>query len=120
MPIPAGMLTHKVRFERRASGEDEHGQEIDDWEIVATVRAWPIWGTGQERREAAQASASMPATFRVRESSDTRWLGPGARMRCDPARPVPDDWATAPAWDIRSVTRPEAGVLDVAAVRQVQ
>ena len=30
-----------------------------------------IWGTGAERREAAQLSASQPATFRVLADSET-------------------------------------------------
>lgn len=120
MPTDAGQLTHRVLIERRAVARDAFGAAEGTWTSIGRRWTWPRFGTGQERREAAQSSASLAATFRMRACSLTRSLGPADRLRCDPLRPVPSDLEAATAWDIRSVVPAEPGYVDVAAVAAVR
>jgi head-tail adaptor len=57
--------------------EDAYGGEVVDWTDFATEWAEYKPGTGQERRQAAQESASLSASFRVLDNASTRTVGPG-------------------------------------------
>lgn len=77
--------------------------------MVDTRRADIIFGTGQERRQAAQETASVPATFSMRRDSVTQTLTPADRLRYDDAD-----------WDISSIvpSRKYDAVLDITATRR--
>jgi head-tail adaptor len=115
--LPAGKLDRRVRFERRVSERNSVGnQKADAFEHLCDRSAWVQFGTGQERRQAAQDNATAPATFRVRRDQLTRQLKPRDRLRFDPV--TPGDLATAPVWDIVSAVPWEREAIDVAAVRK--
>jgi SPP1 family predicted phage head-tail adaptor len=55
----------RITFERAIVTQDAHGGEIEAWSAVADAFAEVLFGTGQERREAAQELATQAATFIV-------------------------------------------------------
>lgn len=61
----ASRRTELIWFERATITEDEHGGEILTWPgtYFATCRAQVRFGTAQEKREAAQETATQTATF---------------------------------------------------------
>lgn len=69
--MKAGPRNRRIVFQRKTIIEDDYGEEIEAWTDYAILWAGVIWGTGAERREAAQLSASQPATFRVLGNSET-------------------------------------------------
>ena len=122
MPIRAGTLRDPIALERRGTATDDLGTEVGTWTLLARTRAQVSYGTGQERRQAAQEQASMTATFRVRRSSVTAALAPlGDRVRFDPSATLPADPIPAdfPAWDITSVAPFERDAIDITAVLAV-
>lgn len=70
----AGQRNRRVVFQRKIITEDPFGGEVTTWTDYASVWAQVIWGTGAERREAAQLSASQPASFRVIANDKTLTL----------------------------------------------
>lgn len=71
MSLDAGRRNRKVAIERFTSTTDDYGHEEKTWAPYVTAWASVSFGTGQERREAAQESASAPATFRLLWNSKT-------------------------------------------------
>lgn len=69
--MKAGPRNCKLVFQRKTVIIDDYGEEIATWADYAVVWGGVMWGTGAERREAAQLSASQPATFRVLADSET-------------------------------------------------
>lgn len=67
----ASRRTELIWFERATITEDEHGGEILTWPgtYFATRRARVRFGTSQEKREAAQETATQTATFECVRSS---------------------------------------------------
>lgn len=116
--LPAGRLDKRVRFERQSVGKDRYGAGTGAWAEHATVWAWVVHGTGQERREAAQEDASAAATFRVRRSGATLALSEADRLRFDPlGNGGSAGLDAAPVWDIISVVPIGRDAIEVAAVR---
>src|SRR5690606_34633535 len=70
----AGPRNRRILFQRKTVIVDEYGEDIEVWADYAATWAHVIWGTGAERREAAQLSASQPATFRVLANDKTLTL----------------------------------------------
>lgn len=64
--IDAGSLDRRIVIERAAVTRDAMNAEVRTWQTYATVWASVSFGTGQERRSAAQESGGAPATFRTR------------------------------------------------------
>jgi SPP1 family predicted phage head-tail adaptor len=64
--IPAGERTTVVTFEHGTSATDDYGGETLTW-ASRSAEAWAkvLYGTGQERRQAAQESADQAATVMV-------------------------------------------------------
>lgn len=58
-----GERPHFVTFQRAVISSDDYGGETKTWQTLATGYAAVLYGTGQERREAAQENASVAATF---------------------------------------------------------
>lgn len=69
MRLAAGKLNRRVTFERAGITTNDYNEEVEGWAPIGTVRTQVTFGTGQERREAAQTAASVAATFRVRHSA---------------------------------------------------
>jgi SPP1 family predicted phage head-tail adaptor len=59
----ASQRTELIVFQRATATEDDYGQPVEMWADYATRRARVRFGTAQEKREAAQESASQTATF---------------------------------------------------------
>jgi SPP1 family predicted phage head-tail adaptor len=63
--IPAGERTTVAAFEHATASADEYGGETLTWGHLATVAAKVLYGTGAERRQAAQEEAQQAATVLV-------------------------------------------------------
>lgn len=64
--VTASERQYVIAFIAGAASTDEYGTEVIDWDdltTLATVTARVRFGTAQEKREAAQESASQTATF---------------------------------------------------------
>lgn len=66
----------------RAGLPVEDGYTTNPGEFAEFTRAWAkvLFGTGQERREAAQERASVSATFNVRWTPKLAQVGPADRI----------------------------------------
>lgn len=58
-----GERPHFVTIQRATVALDDYGGEVRTWYTYTTSWAKIAYGTGQERREAAQENASQAATF---------------------------------------------------------
>lgn len=65
----ASERTELIVFQRATTTDDDYGQPVETWADYATRRARVRFGTAQEKREAAQESASQSATFECVRSS---------------------------------------------------
>jgi head-tail adaptor len=104
-----GERNRKVIFQRTGPPTDDgYTMQPGAWEAYCIEWASVSFGTGQERREAAQESASASATFQVLRNSKTAALSVTDRIVFDGS-----------TWDIISVVPSRefnAGV-DITAVR---
>ena len=107
MGLRAGALRERITIERASAASNDYNEEVLTWATLATVRAQVLYGTGRERREAAQEVASVPATFRVRQSSDSASWTPKDRILFAGA-----------AWDIVSNVPIGRDGREITAVRQ--
>lgn len=114
--VTAVRLDRKVRIERRTVGRDAHGGEEETFDLLAVRSVWIVFGSGQERREAAQERATQAATVRMRRCSITATLTPADRLAFDPARQSTSA-VDAPRWDIVSVAPMGRDAIEVAVVR---
>lgn len=73
----SGQLDRRVSVQSVATTEDALGTPVENWTDAADRWASISYGTGQERRDAAQENASLNATFTVRDDSLTRAIAPG-------------------------------------------
>lgn len=103
----AGKRDKRVTFQRSQTTLDDHGGEVFAWADWSTDWAEVLFGSGQERREAAQASSTQTATFIVLAHPKTLALSPldriGGFLGAD--------------WNITSVT-PIGSNVHVTAVRK--
>lgn len=104
--MSAGKRDRLVIFERATVATDAYGGETQTWGEYHRAYAEVRWGTGQERREAAQERASVAATFQVLANSFTRALTPGDRLTLDGV-----------AYDITSAVPNGRAHIDVTGVR---
>ena len=89
--IPAGQRDRLIVFERGSATGDAYGGETPAWAELARAYARVRYGTGQERREAAQEAATQAATF------ECNWTAALAGVR------VSDRVQFDGPWDITSV-----------------
>lgn len=61
--MKAGKRNRLVTFQRGTSTPDDYGGETPTWATFTTALAEVLFGSGQERREAAQEANSQAATF---------------------------------------------------------
>lgn len=105
----AGPRDRLVTFERRGVTKDSHGGAVETWAVHDKQMAQVVFGTGQERREAAQESATQVATFRVLATPKTTSLLPRDRV----AGFMGSDW------DITSVALLGRDGVEVTATREI-
>lgn len=89
--LNAGSLDRRIAFERNVPARDAMNAETESWQPLAQAWASVSYGTGQERRAAAQEGASVAATFRTRWNSVLDTVVAKDRILFDGA-----------AWDITS------------------
>lgn len=89
--MKSGKADRRITIERATVTTDEMGGEISTWSPLCSPWAEINYGKGDERRQAAQESASVAATFRVRANPVTNAVVAKDRIRFD-------GWA----WDITS------------------
>lgn len=71
----AGPRDQPVTFQRdTGTTKDAHGGKTASWTTYVQAFAQVVFGSGSERREAAQEASSQPATFRVPANPLTRAL----------------------------------------------
>lgn len=107
--IGAGKRINRIRFEAPVRTPlDVGGDDLTGWTLHFICDANIKYGTGSERREAAQEAASAPATFRVPSSSETRAVDESFRIVLDGAH-----------WDISSIAPSmDQRELDITAIRR--
>lgn len=88
----AGGRHHKIAIERRSVVTDPYGGETETWAALVDEWADVRFGSGQERRTAAQEAGSQAATFVVLDNAKTRSVGLQDRISWDGA-----------VWDIISI-----------------
>lgn len=77
-----GERPHYVLIQRAVTSADDYGGETKTWHTQATGYAAVRYGTGQERREAAQENASQAATFEFDWSPTLSAVQPTDRLYC--------------------------------------
>lgn len=98
-----------ITFQRdTGTTTDAHGGKIENWQDYCKEWAAVRFGSAQERREAAQESASQAATFRVLANSKTRALTPLHRI----------SGYLGANWDIIGVAQFGRAEIDITAVRK--
>lgn len=80
-----------VRIQRSTVVTDDYGGETPTWHDLATAWAAVRYGTGQERRQAAQENASLAATFEFDWSPGLAAVQPTDRL-----------YAFDTVWDVAS------------------
>jgi SPP1 family predicted phage head-tail adaptor len=83
MGTPAGKRRDRITFKRASIDTDDYGGEIETWAELGKRWAWIIYGTGQERRDAAQLQATVPATFNVPRDTLTQTIKPKDQIEFD-------------------------------------
>ena len=104
----AGQRDALITFQRATVTTDTYGGAVETWAAYASEWASVRFGSAQERREAAQESASQSATFRVLANSKTRALTPLDRI---------SEYLGA-SWDIIGVAQMSAAEIEITAVRK--
>lgn len=104
--MTAGRRDRKIIIERGTPTSDDYGGETISWATLATAWADIRYGTGQERREAAQESAQVAATFQVLANTETRDIATTDRINFEGI------------WDIVSAVPNRRKFIDITAIRQ--
>lgn len=104
--MPAGRRDQVIVFERNTPASDDYGGETPGWAPFASAWANVVYGTGRERREAAQESAQVAATFQVIANEATRTITPLDRISFNGV------------WDIVSAVPNRRKFIDITAIRQ--
>jgi head-tail adaptor len=78
----AGERPQYVVVQRKTVSVDDYGQEIATWHDLATGYAAILYGSGQERREAAQENATVAATFDFDWNPTLAAVRPTDRLLC--------------------------------------
>lgn len=74
-----GARQHRIRIERATVAKVD-GEGIETWAPLTEAFARIQYGTGRERREAAQEVAVLPATFWILDTPKTRAVTPKDRI----------------------------------------
>jgi SPP1 family predicted phage head-tail adaptor len=104
----ASLRTELIVFQRATVTTNDYGEEISTWADYATRRARVRFGTAQEKREAAQESASQTATFECVRSAELDAVTLGYRISY-----------LGDAWDITEQAPLDRATIRFTAVRLV-
>lgn len=85
MGTPASKRRDRITLMRATVATDTYGGEVETWGELGKRWAWIIYGTGQERRAAAQTNATVTATFNVPRDPLTKAIVPKDRIDFDGA-----------------------------------
>lgn len=80
--LSAGRRDRRIVFQRGTASRDFSGETFS-WSELGRAWAQVSFGTGQERREAAQEASNAPATFRVLATPVTADIGTKDRIAFD-------------------------------------
>ncbi len=78
-----GKMDRQIVVERRTVVLDDYGGEVETWAEICRPWAQIAYGTGSERRVAAQESAVQSASFRIRANPITAGIGAVDRIAFD-------------------------------------
>lgn len=107
MKRPRRRRNDRITIERGTPIRDAFGgKEERVWALLTPAWAEVTYGTGAERRIAAQESASVSATFRVHRTSETTSVGPADRIQFG-----------AGTWDIKSAVPYGREDIDITTVK---
>lgn len=73
-------MDSQIVVERKTVVSDDYGGEIETWAEICRPWAQIAYGTGSERRVAAQESAAQSASFRIRANPITTGIRPTDRI----------------------------------------
>lgn len=104
--LAGGRLREVVTFQRATSTANDYNEPVETWVDHYTCRAEVRYGTGQERRQAAQEQSSQPASFVVRRNPTTDALTVRDRIMFN-----------GETWDIVSLAPAWACATEITAVR---
>lgn len=104
----AGSLDKLIVVERGTVTTDGYGGEVIEWSPYCTEPASVTYGKGSERREAAQQSATIAATFRIRSNPTTNAITVTDRIAFDGG-----------TWDVSSNVPYLREGRDITAIRNV-
>jgi SPP1 family predicted phage head-tail adaptor len=89
---PAGDRDKRIEFQRETVTKSGLGVDVPSWSLVQKAWAKVLFGTGNERRQAASEGASMTATFRVLVTTELNTVTERDRI-----------WFRDIAWGITSI-----------------
>ena len=104
----AGARTESIGFERAETTRGPSGQQREEWVAFAGAKASIYWGSGSERRQAAQEAGSQAASFVVLATSRMRGVSIRDRITYGGA-----------SWDILSIVPRGRDEIEFNAVRAV-
>lgn len=104
--LAAGRLREQIVVQRATATSDDYGGQVESWANQYNCRAEVRYGTGQERRQAAQESATQTALFVIRRNPITDGLTTRDRIV---HRGV--------AWDIVSLAPVSGAAIEITAAR---
>ena len=84
--MPAGQRAYTVAFIAAATSTNDYNETVEDWDnptTLATATARVRFGTAQEKREAAQESASQAASFECLRTPTLDAIPMTARIQFD-------------------------------------
>lgn len=87
----AGVRKRKIVVQRPTIADNDFGEPVPTWAQYAAPFAEVLFGGGQERRDAAQETGNLAATFRVLQTATTEAITTSDRIVFDGAN-----------WDIQS------------------
>lgn len=77
-----GERFHLVTIQRATVTSNDYGDEIRNWGDIGTAYAAILYGSGQERRDAAQENATQAATFNFDWNPTVAGIRPTDRLIC--------------------------------------
>ena len=106
--IDAGDRDRLITIEREIKKDvNAVNEAVTAWDPLCKAWAKVFWGKGSERREAAQKTGKISATFNILSSTESRSVTPRDRIRFEDA-----------VWDITGVSPVERTEIEITAVRR--
>jgi len=103
-----GQRNRRISIEASTFTRNAMNEKVETWAMFTEAFAEVLFGTGQERRQAAQEGASQTATFIVLATPKTRQVGTKHRIN-----------ALGGVWDITSAIPVGMAEIHITATRSV-